>query len=98
MSLSARTSEISEFSMLPLLPGSYLHVTLTDSGPGIPADILPNIFDPYYSTKNRGAQKGMGLSLALCFTIIMKHGGIITAESSEGRGTTFDVWLPVAFE
>jgi len=94
--LSARTSEISEFSMLPILPGDYLHISLVDSGKGIPPDALPNIFDPYFSTKDRGSQRGMGLSLALCHTVIMKHGGIITAESSEGRGTTFDIWLPIA--
>jgi signal transduction histidine kinase len=80
---------------LPLVPGTYLHITLSDTGSGISRENLLKIFDPYFSTKQRCSQKGMGLSLALCHTIIVKHGGIITVESAIGSGTTFHVWLPI---
>ena len=94
--LTARNSTVTEEDALPLEPGNYLHITLTDSGSGIAPEVLPHIFDPYFSTKQRGGQKGMGLSLALCHTIIMRQGGIITAESSPGNGATFHIWLPAA--
>jgi signal transduction histidine kinase len=81
---------------LPLVPGTYLHITMSDNGSGISQENLLKIFDPYFSTKQRCSHKGMGLSLALCHTIIVKHGGIITAESTVGSGTTFNIWLPVA--
>ena len=80
---------------VPLVPGTYLQISLSDTGSGILPENLPKIFDPYFSTKQRCSSKGMGLNLALCHTIIMKHGGIITAESTVGSGTTFHVWLPI---
>lgn len=82
-------------NQLPLVPGTYLHITQSDTGSGISRENLLKIFDPYFSTKQRCSRKGMGLSLALCHTIIVKHGGIITAESAIGSGTTFHVWLPI---
>ena len=94
--LSGRTVTLTEHDSLPLVPGVYLHISLTDTGAGIAEEVLPKIFDPYFSTKQRCSQRGMGLSLALCHTIVMKHGGIITAESAPGMGATFHVWLPVA--
>jgi signal transduction histidine kinase len=94
--LSARTISVTEDDTLPLEAGNYLQILLVDSGSGIAPEILPHIFDPYFSTKVRGVQKGMGLSLALCHTIILRHGGIITAESSPGAGSTFKIWLPTA--
>jgi len=87
---------INEADNIPLECGDYLHISFTDTGGGIPREILPNIFNPYFSTKSRGTQKGMGLSLALCHTIIAKHNGLISAESEPGHGTTFHIWLPVA--
>jgi len=86
---------LSDFDDIPLSPGSYLHIIFSDNGTGIPKHILPRIFDPYFTTKDRCSQKGMGLSLALCHTIIMNHDGFITAESTLGAGTTFYIWLPV---
>ncbi|MEI7816742.1 MAG: response regulator [Desulfuromonadales bacterium] len=96
LSLSAQSTTITDQDLLPLVPGTYLHIALTDSGTGIPPEIMPKIFDLYFSTKQRCSQRGMGLSLALCHTIIMKHNGIITAESAPESGTTFDIWLPIA--
>ena len=87
---------ISETDHIPLPAGDYLHISFTDTGEGVSAEILPKIFNPYFSTKNRCSQKGMGLSLALCHTIISKHGGTISAESLQNKGTTIHIWLPVA--
>ena len=77
-----------------LPPGNYVEISIQDHGCGIAADDLPRIFDPYFSTKERCSQKGMGLGLALCKTIIQKHGGAITVESESQQGTTFHLFLP----
>ncbi len=70
------------------------HVTLqvSDTGVGIPEQILPNIFDPFFSTKKEG--KGVGLGLAVVYGIIQRHQGLITAESSPGAGAIFRITLP----
>ena len=67
-------------------------IEISDSGQGIPAEKLPNIFDPFYTTKERGS----GLGLAVTYRIVKEHGGEITAESQAGKGTTFKIWLPTA--
>ena len=79
-----------------LTPGSYVKISIQDQGCGISSEHLPRIFDPYFSTKERGSQKGMGLGLALCDAIIRKNGGAITVQSKLGKGTNFHVYLPVA--
>ena len=68
-----------------------LEVELSDSGRGIPEEILGKIFDPLFTTK----AKGIGLGLAVCLTIVERHGGSIAVRSEEGRGTTFPVSLPI---
>jgi signal transduction histidine kinase len=65
-------------------------ITVTDSGPGISADNLPKVFDPFFSTK----AKGTGLGLALVQQIAAEHGGRAEAESEPGAGTTFRLVLP----
>ena len=79
-----------------LPPGDYVRVSITDRGGGISKDVLPRIFDPYFSTKLRGAQKGMGLGLAICHAVIQSHGGAITVQSEPGGGTTFHLLLPAS--
>jgi CheY-like chemotaxis protein len=79
-----------------LPPGDYVRISITDWGGGIPKEVLPRIFDPYFSTKQRGTQKGMGLGLTICHTIIQKHGGAIAVESEPGVGTTFRLHLPAS--
>jgi PAS domain S-box-containing protein len=69
-------------------------VEIRDTGPGIPAQVLPRIFDPFFSTKPVGS--GMGLGLAICHSIVASYDGEITAESTVGEGTTFRVVLPPA--
>ncbi|MHB8765362.1 MAG: ATP-binding protein [Deferrisomatales bacterium] len=79
-----------------LAPGAYVQGEVTDQGAGIPADVLPRIFDLYYSTKARGSHKGSGLGLAICYAAVKKHGGTIAAESPPGAGATFRFLLPAA--
>ncbi len=67
----------------------YIVVTVRDHGTGIPKNIINNIFDPYFSTK----QTGSGLGLAICHSIIMRHDGFITVESEPGEGTVFSIYL-----
>jgi signal transduction histidine kinase len=95
LQLAAQAIEITEQDFVPIKPGGYIHISVTDSGNGISPEVLPKIFDPYFSTKQRSTQRGMGLNLALCRTVIMRHGGIIAAESTPGSGTTFLIWLPI---
>ena len=75
-------------------PGSYVKVSITDEGPGIAAENLDKIFDPYFSTKERGSVKGMGLGLAIAHSIISRHGGYIQAQSEVGTGASFHIYLP----
>ncbi len=81
-----------------LAAGPYVHLEVIDQGHGIPADQLPRIFDPYFSTKQRDMKKGMGLGLTICHRIITQHGGAITVQSKPGAGTTFQVYLPASPE
>ncbi len=77
-----------------LKAGEYVRVDIVDQGCGIPDDMLPNIFDPYFSTKERGAQRGMGLGLTVAHAVMQRHGGAIVVETVEGTGTTFRLYLP----
>ena len=67
-------------------------VTFQDDGPGIAAEVLPNIFDPFYTTKRPG--RGTGLGLSICKAILREHGGEIEASSGPGGGAVFRVTLP----
>jgi PAS domain S-box-containing protein len=77
---------------LPLKEGKYLKLSVQDQGVGIPPRMLPKIFDPYFTTK----QKGSGLGLATAYSIVMSHDGLITVESEPDVGTTFHVYLPAS--
>jgi signal transduction histidine kinase/CheY-like chemotaxis protein len=78
---------------VPTLPeGSYVKITVRDAGSGIPEGNLAKIFDPYFTTK----QQGSGLGLASVYSIIKKHDGHITVESTPGQGATFHIYLPVS--
>lgn len=68
-------------------------IIFQDDGPGIAADVLPNIFDPFYTTKRPG--RGTGLGLSICKAILREHGGEIEASSGPGGGAVFKVTLPV---
>lgn len=73
-----------------LEPGSYVKISITDQGVGIPREYLSRIFDPYFTTK----QEGSGLGLAVSYAIVKNHNGYITVDSEQGVGTTFDLYLP----
>lgn len=77
---------------LPLADGNYIRLTIKDQGIGIPAEILPRIFDPYFTTK----YKGSGLGLAISYSIIANHGGFMTATSEPAKGTTLYLYLPAS--
>lgn len=77
-----------------LAAGNYIKLSITDHGIGISKESLPNIFDPYFSTK----VKGKGLGLATCYSIINRHSGCIDVESELGSGSTFHVYLPASPE
>jgi two-component system, cell cycle sensor histidine kinase and response regulator CckA len=79
---------------MPLTPGMYVKISIKDEGIGISKDNLSKIFDPYFTTK----QKGSGLGLATVFSILKKHEGYITAESEPGSGTTFHLFIPALHE
>lgn len=70
--------------------GPVVRVTIRDNGPGIPAEVLPRIWEPFFTTK----EKGTGLGLATVYAVIKKHGGSISVESEAGRGTVFTIMLP----
>ncbi len=96
--ISARNIILDGSEGIPLKAGKYIGVTVRDYGTGISADDLPHVFDPYFSTKSRGSEKGMGLGLAVCYSIIAKHEGIITAGPAEGTGALISFYLPASDE
>ncbi len=78
-----------------VLPGGdYIKICATDTGIGIPPEILPHIFDPFFSTKDKSQQSGTGLGLSTVFGIINSVGGFIHVDSEENVGTTFSIYLP----
>ena len=82
------------YTDLPLKSGDYVRISIQDQGKGIYPEHLDRIFDPYFSTKTMGVQKGMGLGLATAYAIVQKHGGHLSVESEPGVGTTVDIYLP----
>ena len=81
---SARPSDLN--------PGSYLVLTVSDTGHGMSKDVMEHIFEPYFTTKKHG--EGTGLGLAVVHGIVKKHAGVITVTSIPGKGATFNIFFP----
>ncbi|NJD53660.1 MAG: response regulator [Candidatus Methanoperedens sp.] len=72
--------------------GSYVAITVSDTGTGIPPDVLDRVFEPFFTTKEFG--KGTGLGLSTSLAIVKSHGGFINVHSEIGKGTQFSIYLP----
>ncbi len=93
--IEGKTRRIRPEEPVPVAPGDYLELSFSDDGPGIAPEILPLMFSPYTSTKARGRQRGMGLSLALAQAIVKQHAGALLGENRAGGGATLHLLLPV---
>jgi CheY-like chemotaxis protein len=97
--IAIRTESIAVTKGMPgiptyIHPGEYNVLTITDTGSGIPDDIVNKIFEPFFTTKEQG--KGTGLGLSMVYGAVKEHQGYITVQSKLSVGTTFTVYLPVA--
>jgi PAS domain S-box-containing protein len=84
--------EVDNLHHLELTPGNYVRVSISDNGCGMNRETMKRIFEPFFSTKQRG--QGTGLGLSSVYGIIKNHGGTITVYSEEEVGTTFNIFLP----
>ncbi len=79
--------------IIDLKPGDYVQIKVSDTGAGIPDDLIDLIFDPFFTTKGIGEGTGMGLSVV--HGIVETYGGKITVDSYPGKGSTFTIYLPI---
>ncbi len=92
ITIKAENVSLSTFEHGYLGEGNYIKLSISDTGVGIPTELLTKIFDPFFTTK----ATGNGLGLATCYSIIKSHGGIIEAVSEVGAGSAFHIYLPEA--
>jgi PAS domain S-box-containing protein len=92
VSVRAENVSFRDNEHVALPAGNYVKISIKDSGVGITKEMLPRIFDPFYTTK----AEGRGLGLATCFSIMKRHAGAIDVESDPGKGSTFYLYLPAA--
>jgi signal transduction histidine kinase len=96
LSVTGSVRQLRASEVPPLGAGDHVQLVFRDAGPGVSPEIIERIFDPYFSTKPRGASRGTGLGLALCRAILHRHHGAITAASPADGGAEFTVWLPAS--
>ena len=96
VAIAAENVVIAPGSSVPLPPGQYIRMEISDRGIGIPSQHLPRIFDPYFTTKDKDSRKGSGLGLAIAHSVITQHGGTICVQSEPGKGTIFSIYLPAS--
>jgi signal transduction histidine kinase len=77
-------------------PGQFVCISVSDTGSGIPAEVLPHLFEPFFTTKEPG--KGTGMGLATVYGIVQQHEGWIQVENKAGQGASFNIYLPVTAE
>jgi PAS domain S-box-containing protein len=87
--INARNMELKDDAVAHLPAGRYLKITVSDAGPGIPEELMTKIFDPYFTTKPAAS----GLGLAISYSVVKKHGGLLCLESSSPDGATFAFYL-----
>jgi len=92
ITIRTENTEIDVDSDIPLSAGRYVKIEIEDQGIGISKKHIPNIFEPYYTTK----QKGSGLGLASTYSIVKRHGGHIAVYSEIEKGTVFNIYLPAS--
>jgi signal transduction histidine kinase len=95
IALTSRRVSLALINETGLPPGDYVTCSIQDNGKGIPAGLLPRIFDPYFSTKPRDSRKGVGFGLAMCHAIMTSHRGAILVESDGRNGARVDLYFPV---
>jgi signal transduction histidine kinase len=98
VTITAENTSLPAGNNTALKPGKYIKVYVSDNGKGIPVEQIDKVFDPYFSTKDTFHQKGMGLGLAICYSIVKKHNGHITIKSEPGKGTAVELLLPAYAE
>jgi len=92
------TDSISKETFLLKQDKKYVKISITDHGIGIPEKDMEKLFDPYFSTKDKSFQKGMGMGLAVVYSIVKQHEGYVHVESEEGAGTAVHLYLPAFSE
>jgi PAS domain S-box-containing protein len=93
ISVTCENAVVTDDESIPLKNGNYVKITIKDQGEGIPKEDLSKVFDPYVTTR----KTGRGLGLASAYSIMKKHGGHITVESTPGSGASFTLFLPASF-
>jgi len=95
VTISAEHYQAKTTEKRPLRPGSYVHLTVRDTGVGMTEEVRQRAFDPLFTTKEKGERKGQGLGLAMVYNIaVRQHPGCVEVESVRGTGSVFHIYLP----